>query len=416
MPQLAALGGPPVAPEGLRSEWPAVTYDDRAAVLRALNSGQWSRVDCRQASEVSQFEDEFARAHDARFCLALASGTAALQVALRAAGVGFGDEVIVSTVTWYASAAAIIHCGAVPVFADIVPDTYQLDITHAEALITPRTRAVIAVHYAGYPCDLDALKSLAARDGLAVIEDCAHAHGTAWRGRRVGAHLAAGGFSFQESKALTCGEGGALLTDDERLIARAFAHHHLPPIASRPFVWLNAPAPNFRLAELPAALLRSQLTRLGEQTAIRERHGTWLAEELRRLGGVEPLRADARITQRGYYFFVARYDATQFGDVPRAVFVNALRAEGIHVGMGYEVPLHRLGCFTEHNFDGLEALVRFPDYAAQSLPVAEHALAEEQLTFTQPLLLYARNCELVVATIMKLRNHLDELRSLAKPE
>lgn len=416
MPNLAVLGGPPVAPEGLAVDWPCLDESDRAAVLRALESRQWSRVDCRdpQMSEVLQLEDEFARYHDAAHCLALANGTAALQVALKAAGVRFGDEVICSTVTWYASAAAIIHCGAVPVFADMVADTYQLDPDHVASLLTPRTRALVAVHYAGYPADLDRLGALAQRHQLAVIEDCSHAQGTEWRGRKMGAHGTAGTMSFQESKSLTCGEGGAVLCDDEEFMARAFSHHHYSPIAGRPFAWTNTPAPNFRLGELQAALLRAQLVRLPHQTRQREENGRWLAAELRKLGGVDPLRHDVRITTRGYYFFVIRYDAAHFADVPRDLFVNALVAEGIRAGIGYGAALHRTACFTHRNFGGLEDLVRFPDYTATSLPISERALSDEQITIGNHALLGRANCERIVEALAKLKDNLDELRLLRR--
>lgn len=419
MGKLAVTGGPPVAPEGLKATWPIFDDSDREALLRCLDSGRWCRLDWAEPSqsEVAQFEDEFAQYHDARHCVAVPNGTCAIELALKAGGVEAGDEVLVTPVTFIASALAILLVDAIPIFVDISPDTYQIDPAAMDAAVTDKTRAAVVVHYGGYPADMDAIREVARKHDLFIVEDCAHAHGSEWRGRKVGAICDMGAFSFQSSKTLTCGEGGAVICDDDALAAHAFSLHHIGRVPGRPFYEHHSVGHNFRMTELQGALLRSQLKRLPEQTRIRHENGERLARGLEQIEGVSALPRDPRITQRGYYFFIIKYEAEKFGGIPRDRFLAALAEEGVRCGAGYGAPVYRNPVFAENRFGRTGHPVscslygRDIDYSKVSCPVAERVCAQEQITLYNNWLLDAANVDKIVEAIGKLRENLDELQA-----
>lgn len=418
MAQLAINGGSAVAPQPLRITWPIFDQSDREALSRALDSGRWCRLDWAEAkdSEVAQFEAEFARYHDAQHCIAVCNGTAAIEAALKAGGVEAGDEVLVTPVTFISSAIAIILASAVPVFVDVDPETYQIDPAAMEAAITRRTRAAVIVHYGGYPCDMDAIAELAQRRGLFIVEDSAHAHGSEWRGRKVGALVNAGAFSFQSSKTLSCGEGGAVITNDEELAGKVFSYHHIGRVAGRPFYEHHIAAPNYRMTEFQGALLRAQLKRLPQQTAVRHRNATRLTQALTEIPGFAPLRLDERITVQGYYFYIFRFLADEWDGIHRDRFLEAMRAEGIPIGTAYGFPIHKNPVFQEHGFGRTGCPITcghyggVMDYRKVVLPVAERICAHEQLSLNPHLLLEDSNIDLIIAAIEKVYRNRDELR------
>ena len=211
--QLAIAGGSPVRDTKARPwpTWPIATEEDIAAVADVLRSGKWNRWRSDRVDELEAALREFT---GAAHVVALASGTAGLEVALKSAGVRPGDEVILPAYTYVATATAVLQVGGVPVFADIIPETENIDPTSIESLITERTRALLPVHISGLPCDMAAINALAARHGLRVIEDTAQGIGGMWNGRRLGTIGDAGAYSFQASKNLPGGEGGAVVTND----------------------------------------------------------------------------------------------------------------------------------------------------------------------------------------------------------
>src|SRR5690242_2545837 len=210
MSELAILGGKPLR-RGVFPAWPRYLAADAKRVQGVIESLHWGGypMPSRYAGE---FADRFAAAHGASYGLCVANGTIALVAALQAAGIRFGDEVIVPAYTWDGTAAAVLFAGGIPVFADVDPDTYCLDVASARSAITPRTRAIIPVHLAMRFADMDALLKLAAEHKLAVIEDCAHVHGGEYKGRGAGSMGDLGAFSFQSSKIMTSGEGGIVIT------------------------------------------------------------------------------------------------------------------------------------------------------------------------------------------------------------
>jgi len=337
--ELALFGGTPIR----SAPWPAWPQHDgreRDAVQAVLDSGRWWST---EGTAVRQFERDWARFCATADCMAVTNGTHAIEVALLAAGIGAGDEVIVPDYTFFATAAAVSAVNAVPVLVDIDPHTFCIDVAAAAGAITDRTRAIIAVHIAGHPADLDALTTLCARTGLLLLEDCAHAHGSRWRDQPVGSFGAAGTFSFQQSKLMTAGEGGAIVSNDAALGAqiRSFAD-----CGRRPGTWFYdhfVLGGNYRMSEWQAAVLAAQLARFPEQNRIRNARARVLDQALAAIPGVIPQQRDVRTTAQGYYCYVLRIDPIAFG-ATRDTVLEALRAEGMPMTMSYP-PLHALAAF-----------------------------------------------------------------------
>ncbi len=380
--RLALLGGTPVRTAPFPS-WPVWDEREEAALLETLRSGVWGIAD--GGDRIEAFEQAFARTHGAAHAQAVFNGSVALSVALRAIDIDYGDEVIVPAYTFLATATSCLMVGAIPVFVDIDPDTYNLDPDAFEAAITPRTRAVIPVHIGGLPADLDRVIDIARRHDLIVIEDACQAHGAEWRGRRVGAIGDLGCFSFQSSKNLNAGEGGAILTDRPDLAERCWSVHNCGRVRDGRWYQHEMLGGNYRMTQWQAAILLAQLTRFEAFAAQREANGTYLAQRLAEETALRPLARDPRVTQHGYHLFITRYDRAAFGGKDRAWFLRALNAEGIPCMEGY-VPLYELPAIR----DGVARLCRAvgaPQPPAPHCPVTERACAEEGVWFMQNLLL-----------------------------
>ncbi len=340
MATLALWGGEPLKKTPFPA-WPHFDDHERAALLEVLESGQWWRT---PGTRTLEFEHAFARYHDARHGIAVTNGTAALEVSLAALGIGPGDEVIVPDYTFVATASAVLFTGALPVMVDVTADTYCLDPDLAEAAVTPRTKAIIVVHIAGHPADMDRFVEMARRHKVYLVEDSAHAHGSEWRGKKVGALGDLGTFSFQQSKLMTAGEGGLIVTNHDDLERRARSIHDC---GRMPGEWYYAHfiyGSNYRLSEWQGAVLLQQLTRLDEQAAVRTRNAAFLNKALAEIKGITPQAQDARCTRNGHYGYLFHYDQRAFGDTPIDRFIEALNAEGIPTQASYP-PLHELDVF-----------------------------------------------------------------------
>ncbi|MBI3920543.1 MAG: DegT/DnrJ/EryC1/StrS family aminotransferase, partial [Armatimonadetes bacterium] len=268
MSKLAVNGGPAAARDLKIPAWPQITTEDKIAVLEALEARQWCL-----GPKLHEFMQAMAKYHDARHCIATTNGTTALQLALRAAGVRCGDEVIVPAVTFISTASAVAELGAIPVFADSDPLTMQICPKHTASLLTPRTTAVLGVHYGGYPFDLDAMRKLCTGHKLKLIEDCAHAQGTEWKGRKVGALGDASGMSLQASKAFAVGEGGVMMTDSEEIYEKGWLIHNIGRTAIQTGLGHHVLSSNYRMHEMQAALGLSALKRLPKEVALRHKNG-----------------------------------------------------------------------------------------------------------------------------------------------
>jgi dTDP-4-amino-4,6-dideoxygalactose transaminase len=414
MSDLALLGGPAAAAnlKALAGTWPRIgdVAEAHTVLQRVLDSGHWCRLYPHSCAE--QFEAAFATFQQARHGVAVANGTVSLQLILRTLNIGFGDEVIVPALTFIATASAVAEVGAVPIFADVDPESLTIDADSVAQQITPRTRAVIGVHYGGYPFDFDRLLPLCRERGLSLIEDAAHAQGTAWRGTRVGALGVFGSFSFQESKSLPSGEGGIILTNDEALAERAQLLHSIGRRTDRPDYQHFALASNYRLSEFQAALLLEQLEALPQQVAARDAMGRQLDQALGDIGVLLPQKPDERVTTRGYYFAVYRYQQEQMDDLPRQAFVTALRAEGVPCSIAYGVPVYRYSAFSpealaQSPLRGLDV----PRYDQLSLPVTERVCEREQVTIPHPMLLSgSEGARLIAESVAKVLERRDDLR------
>ncbi len=338
LPQPALRGGPRACAFDWPS-WPQHDANEERRLLEVLRSGQWWF-----GERVREFEAAYAAFQGSRFAVTCTNGTTALEMGLRALGVVEGDEVIVPPYTFIATASAVVTLGAIPVFADIDPDTLCLDPADVARKITPRTRAIVPVHVGGRMADMERLNALAAEHGLQVLEDAAHAWGSQWRGRGAGTWGRAGTFSFQVSKNLTAGEGGILVTNDEELadLCRSFSHcGRRKDTAWYDHDWLGS---NLRMTEFQAAILLAQLERLPAQLARREENARRLDAALAELPGLRPQAPAPEMTRRSYHLYIFRLDEAAFG-LSRARFIEALQAEGLPVSEGWYRPLYRNGLF-----------------------------------------------------------------------
>ena len=412
--QLAIAGGTPVRDIAAHPwpTWPIATEEDIAAVADVLRSGKWNRW---RSDRVDELEAALRDFTGAAHVVALASGTAGLEVALKAAGVRPGDEVILPAYTYVATATAVLQVGGVPVFADIIPETENIDPASIESLITERTRALLPVHISGLPCDMAAINALAARHGLRVIEDTAQGIGGMWNGQRLGTIGDVGEYSFQASKNLPGGEGGAIVTNDPAIAERAFMLMH---INNEALGW------NYRLTAMQAALILSQLQRFPAQQARRQANAAFLRDALEEIPGIAPTREDDFVTGHGLHGLGVRFISAEFSTgapVPREVFSKALHAEGIPCALGYGDPVYKLPLFQEAHTrmrDHCPVACDHPamenmDYAKLHLPNVERLCAEEALRFNQPLLLGTRaDMEDIVAAVGKIHANQEALAAI----
>jgi dTDP-4-amino-4,6-dideoxygalactose transaminase len=377
----AILGGAPVRAGKSWPPWPQHGEGERRRLQAVLESGAWCSA---YGEEVERFVAEFREFQGAPYGIAVSNGTHALEAALAACGVGPGDEVIVPAVTFIATATSAMAMGATPVLADVEPETCCVDPAAVEGAIGERTRAVTAVHLGGRACDMDALGSLCAERGIALIEDCAHSQGTRWRGRGTGTIGDAGAFSFQQTKLITAGEGGMVTTDDAAVFERAWSYSNLGRPRDREWYHHAVHGTNLRMTEWQGAVLRSQLERLPDQHRTREERGDLLDTELAKVPGLAPQPGDPRMDSRARYAYGIHYDPAEFSGLPRQAFELALKREGIPMGFNYpslnQLELFRQGHFGPH---GATTARRYPP---GSLPHAE-AAAENMLWLDNRVLL-----------------------------
>jgi len=333
--KLAIHGGTPVRPADKKGPtWPVFDDTEREALNEVLESGKWWF-----GERVKQFEKEYAAFQDAAHCVSCTSGTTAAEVCLHALGLEPGDEVIVPPYTFIATASSVVFSGGVPVFVD-VDESWNINPELIEEAITSRTKVIMPVHFGGRVCDMDRINAIAEKHELMVIEDACHSWGSKWNGKGTGALGLGGVFSFQMSKNITAGEGGAIVTDDEAFaeVCRSIVNCG----RGGDDVWYGHVriGTNARLTEFQAAILKAQLGRLEAQTLLREKNAAYLNEKLARIDGLIPQPGDERITRRAYHLYCLRVDAERFG-CSRAQLVKAAKAEGLPLGEGYGRPLYK---------------------------------------------------------------------------
>lgn len=407
MDELALLGGEPVKKTPFPA-WPQYDERERQALMEVLESRNWWRT---PGTRTLQFEREFAAYHDAKHSIAVTNGTAALEVTMAALDVGPGDEVIIPDFTFVATASAVLFAGALPVLVDVTADTYCLDPDLVEAAITERTKAIIAVHLGGHPADLDRLLEIARRHSLRLVEDSSHAHGSEWKGQKVGAIGDIGTFSFQQSKLMTAGEGGIIVTNDDELEHLARSTHDCGRMPGEWFYAHFIYGSNYRLSEWQGAVLSQQLARLDEQAAVRTRNTAYLDRELIGIEGITPQALDPRCTRNGHYAYIFHYDSAAFAGVPTDRFIQALNAEGIPTQASYP-PIHEMALFQSGEYrKRLCPQQRSEEHAFLRTEFSNTARgAWETVWLPQPVLLGSEEDMMqVVEAIKKIQRHAKEL-------
>jgi len=405
--KLALLGGKRAKAKPF-PPWPQYDEKERRALMQVLRSRVWWRT---PGTRTLEFERKFAAYHQAKHGIAVTNGTAALEVVLAALEVGPGDEVIVPDFTFIASASAVLATGALPVLVDVTPDTYCLDPDLVEQKITDRTRAIIAVHMGGHPADLDRLPEIARQHHVRLVEDSAHAHGTEWKGQKVGAIGDIGTFSFQASKLMTAGEGGIIITNDDELERRARSVHDCGRMPGEWFYSHFIYGSNYRLSEWQGAVLTQQLSRLDKQAAVRTKNAGYLDRTLPEIKGITPQKQDPRCTRNGYYAYIFHYESSAFAGLPIKRFVEALEAEGIPTQASYP-PIHELDLFKSGEY--LKRLPRERHELGKAIlktnfPNTIRA-AWETVWLPHPVLLGTReDTAMVVEAIRKIQRHAKDL-------
>lgn len=380
MGELAITGGKPIRPQGYPA-WPVWDQREIDAVTTVVRSGEWGGFP-EPGERAAKFESAFAAYQGARHGILMANGTVTMEVALKALGIGWGDEVVVPALTFAATAYAPMAAGALPVIVDVEPRTWTIDPDAIEAAITERTRAVIPVHLGHHMADMDRVVAIARRHDLAIVEDSAHAHGQRWGETGAGCFGAFGSFSHQSSKILTAGEGGSLLTNDDALARRAHSIVDCGRAKDDAETEYTFGA-NYRLGELHAAILGVQLERFEEQRSEREANARHFEELVAGVPGVHVMAADERITRWSFYNYLLRIDPEEFGASNEPV-CEALEAEGVPAEVQYP-PMSRYELFRP-SLSRLPVAVEFADRldpATMSFPVAEAAGLRESIYFQE---------------------------------
>ncbi|MCS6954042.1 MAG: DegT/DnrJ/EryC1/StrS family aminotransferase [Bryobacterales bacterium] len=393
----AILGGQPVRTAPF-PRWPNFRERDEQALLPVLRSGVWSR-----AKVVEEAERRFARLMGAKYCLATCNGTNAIFTAIRALGIGAGDEVITTPYTFVASVLPILLADALPVFVDIDPQTWQMDPAKIEAKITRNTVAILPVHILGGICDMDRIGAIAKKHNLRIIEDACEAHGGEWRGRKVGTLGDLGCFSFQTGKTLTCGEGGAILGDDERLMDRCRSFHNM----GRPYGSLASTSgeghlivsTKCRMAEYQASILITQMETFDAECQRRSENAAYLTERLQQIPGIVPRTDYPEVTRTAFYYYGFRYKHEEFDGLPRAKFIAALAAEGVRASRTLGViegkPINKEGCIRDalrsKAYQRIYPKEKLANYAADNECPECDRLVPETVGFHQSMLLGSRD-------------------------
>ena len=408
MSHLAIAGGTPVRTEPY-PPWPHGDDADVAAITEVVRGGRWGGFP-EPGPFAESFEAAFSAYQGAQHGILMSNGTVTMEVALKALGIGWGDEVIIPALTFSATPYAAIAAGALPVFVDVTPETWTIDLDQVEAAISERTRAIMPVHLGHQMADMDRVMEIASARDLAVVEDCAHAHGQEWNDRGAGCIGDFGSFSHQSTKILTAGEGGSLLTNDEGLARRA---HSLidcgrPKDPDEREYTFGA---NYRLGELHAALLTIAIERFPAQQAERAEMGGYFEELLRDCPGVRVLEHDTRITRWSFYRYILAIEPGSFAGHTNDVVCDALEAEGVGAWTGYE-PMSRYDLF-QPSLSRLPVCVEFADRldpSTMSFPVAEAAGLRESVYIDENVFRSGRRgIEDAIEAIVKIQRYADEL-------
>ncbi len=407
----AALGGEPVR-QAPFPEWPVQTELDEKYLLDSLHRNEW----CRLYGDITtQFEEKWAEMLGVKYATGVVNGTSALYAGLNALEVGPGDEVLVPPFTFVATVNAVIQQFALPVFVDSDPAAMLIDADKIEEKITEDTRCIMPVHLGGLVADMDTISNLAKKHNLSVIEDACQAHYAEWRGKKAGTLGDIGCFSFQSTKILPCGEGGAIVSNSEDLLDRYHAFQNNG--RDRQTGTRNGyqyQGGNLRLTEFQSAVLLAQITRFEEQCRHRERNAAYFIELLNDLPGISAAKKYEGCNRATYYIFMMRYHKEHFAGLSRSQFLNALRKEGFHWGGGYR-PLNKEPfiekTLNSRMYRNIYSDKRLKRYREMNECPRNNQLSEEGMFMGQTMLLGTReDVEQIVEAILKIQAHAEELK------
>jgi len=333
-------------PKLIFPKWPVYDENDINTIVNVIKSGKWwcGSPGAHDGENVWSFQEEFAKFQEAKHCIAVCNGTVAIESALMALNIGLGDEVIVSDYSFVASASAVVATNAVPIFCDINPKTFLMDIDKIEPLITKRTKAIIPVHLGGNPVDMESLVEIAKEFNLFIVEDCAHAHGSRFKGRRVGNWGEAGTFSFQASKLITSGEGGAIICNSDSLSEKIYSYIDCGRKTNEYFYSHFTYGSNYRMGEFQAAIARNQLKKFPELHKLRNKNAQYLSNKLNEIEGIQVMELTPGTDECGYYVFPIIFDPKEFRGISKGEIYKYLNQIGVPTDDSYP-PLHRLDCF-----------------------------------------------------------------------
>ena len=415
MGKLAITGGKPLRKTPF-TEWPMGMKQESAALKDVLNSSKWGGQPFPGKYAV-KFANGFAKLHTAKYGQCVNTGTVAIQAALKAIGIRPGDEVLAPAYTWEGTVGPVLLLNAVPVFVDVDPNTYCMDWRQIEKAITPRTKAILPVHLGMRFADMDEILRIAAKHNLKVIEDCAHAHGGMWKGKGAGSMGDLGAFSFQSSKLITSGEGGAVITNNLEYMELVQSYINAGRASLTDKYHHRIIGFNYRLGEFQAAVLYAQLERLPKQAKVRERNMKRLETKLKNTPAIGFLPPEPRITRLAPYGYVLKYFSDKANGIPRAAFVAALQLEGIPCdGLFYE-PVYKSSLFPVDPADfpalswGREKPLDLRNM--YSCPEAERAAYHEAVWFPHQLFLGGnQDTDAIANAIHKVLDNIEELRGL----
>ncbi len=388
----AILGGAAAWAKDKWPVWPMWNPEtDEKQLLEVMRSGVWSR-----AGVVTQFEKEWAAALDVRRCLSTVNGTNALVIAINQLDIKAGDEVLVPPYTFIASVSSILTNGAMPVFVDVDPETFQIDPAKIEAKITSRTKAIMAVHILGLPVDMDKIMAIAKKHNLLVIEDSCQAHLAEYDHKKVGTIGDAGCFSFQNSKNLPIGEGGAVVSNNDKFMDRCFSYHNFGYAYGSAVGTVGSgcliQGTKLRFTEYQAAIGIAQLKRLDSQTTTRNENAAFLKSQIKDIPGIIPYKLYDKVTRGAFHLFPFRYKSEGFKGLSREAFLKALTAEGVPCSSGYttlNTQPYLNDTFQSKNYRKMypKELLDINKYNEQNKCPQNDQLCNEAVWFTQNMLL-----------------------------
>jgi len=413
--KLAITGGKPLRKASF-TQWPFGGAEEKRALVDVLDGPKWGGQPF-PGKHSTAFSKKFAKLHTAKYAQCVNTGTVAIQAALKAIDIRPGDEVLAPAYTWEGTVGPVLLLNAVPVFIDADPDTYCMDARKIEQAITPKTKAILPVHLGMRFADMDEILRIAAKHNLKVIEDCAHAHGGAWKGKGAGSMGDLGAFSFQSSKLLTCGEGGAVITNNLEYMERVQSYINAGRASVTDEFHHRIIGFNYRLGEFQAAILNAQIDRLPKQAQLRARNMSYFESRLKDTPEIGLLKPDPRITRLAPYGYVLKYFADRAKDIPRAEFVGALQLEGIPCdGLFYE-PVYKSSLFPLNPCDypalcwGREKPLDLRKIS--SCPEAERAAYHEAIWFPHQLFLGTKkDVDAIADAIQKVLANIEEVRGL----